>query len=123
MIDSHEAVLAWERGSPGRARRLLEAWFGSSLEPSELDTAKLLVSELVTNALVHGEGTITFRSWLDEDQLLVEVVDEGSGFEIPAGLPRLGESGGWGLHLVAAQASRWGVFEGTTHVWFTLERN
>jgi anti-sigma regulatory factor (Ser/Thr protein kinase) len=122
MVDWHETTLNWERSSPGRARRLLEAWFGSSLEPSELDTAKLLVTELVTNAMVHGEGTITLRSGLDDDQLMVEVIDEGSGFEVPAGPPPLDDSGGWGLQLVATKASRWGVFEGTTHVWFALER-
>jgi hypothetical protein len=30
--------------------------------------------------------------------------------------------GGWGLSIVDALASRWGVHEGTTHVWFELER-
>ncbi|HEY3726673.1 MAG TPA: ATP-binding protein [Solirubrobacteraceae bacterium] len=122
MVEAHEAVLGWEQGSPGRARKLLEAWFGSSLGPTQLDTAKLLVSELVTNALVHGEGEITFRSGLDDDELFVEVIDEGAGFEVPVARRRLGGSGGWGLQLVASEASRWGVVGGTTHVWFALER-
>ena len=28
--------------------------------------------------------------------------------------------GGWGLHLVDQVAQRWGVHEGSTHVWFEL---
>ena len=29
---------------------------------------------------------------------------------------------GWGLKIVDSQSSRWGGHEGTTHVWFELER-
>ncbi len=32
------------------------------------------------------------------------------------------EPGGWGLHLVEALTDRWGVYEGSTHVWFEIER-
>ena len=28
--------------------------------------------------------------------------------------------GGWGLHLVDQVATRWGVREGSTHVWFEI---
>ena len=30
--------------------------------------------------------------------------------------------GGWGLHLVQTLSERWGVHEGSTHVWFEIER-
>ena len=30
--------------------------------------------------------------------------------------------GGWGLHLVQTLSNRWGVHEGSTHVWFEIER-
>ena len=30
--------------------------------------------------------------------------------------------GGWGLHLVQTLSKRWGVHEGSTHVWFEIER-
>jgi hypothetical protein len=29
--------------------------------------------------------------------------------------------GGWGLHLVQTLSERWGVHEGSTHVWFEIE--
>jgi hypothetical protein len=32
------------------------------------------------------------------------------------------EVGGWGLHLVQTLSNRWGVHEGSTHVWFEIER-
>ncbi len=105
-----------------QARRLLEERYGAALDPSELDTAKLLTTELVNNAVLHGHGRITLRTGLDEDRLLIEVIDEGSGFERVLGQRDLNTIGGMGLYVVEAAASRWGVHEGTTHVWFELER-
>ncbi len=58
---------------------------------------------------------------LDEDRLLVEVVDEGSGFERGLRRSDFEQIGGWGLDIVEEVSSRWGVHEGTTHVWFELE--
>jgi anti-sigma regulatory factor (Ser/Thr protein kinase) len=90
--------------------------FRAALAIGELDTAKPLASELVTNALRHGHGTITLRGHLDEDRLLIEVIDQGSGFERTARQRDFDELGGWGLHIVDAEASRWGVHEGTARV-------
>ncbi|HUA70919.1 MAG TPA: ATP-binding protein [Solirubrobacteraceae bacterium] len=67
--------------APGIARRSLADWLAPAVDDDELDTARLLVSELVTNAVIHGRGEITLRATLDEDRLLVEVIDEGRGFE------------------------------------------
>ena len=33
------------------------------------------------------------------------------------------EVGGWGLHLVQTLSDRWGVYEGSTHVWFEIDRD
>ena len=67
--------------APAIARASLVAWCGSELEDDQLETAKLLVSELVTNAVVHGEGRIALWARIDEDRVLVDVADEGGGFE------------------------------------------
>ncbi|HEX8159436.1 MAG TPA: ATP-binding protein [Solirubrobacteraceae bacterium] len=92
------------------------------IEGDLLADAELLVSELTSNAILHGKGqTITLRAWLDEDRLLVEVVDDGSGFEHELRRKDFEQVGGWGLELVEDVSSRWGVREGTTHVWFELE--
>jgi anti-sigma regulatory factor (Ser/Thr protein kinase) len=108
--------------APGIARRSLADWLAPAVEADELDTARLLVSELVTNAVVHGRGEITLRATLDEDRLLVEVIDEGRGFERTVRQQDFASIGGRGLAIVEAEASRWGIHEGTTHVWFELER-
>lgn len=108
--------------APAIARRSIVRWLAPDVEPDELDTAKLLVSELVTNAVVHGHGEITLRAKLDEDRLLVEVIDQGQGFERTVRQRDFAGIGGRGLAIVDSEASRWGIHEGTTHVWFELER-
>jgi anti-sigma regulatory factor (Ser/Thr protein kinase) len=108
--------------APARARLQLEEWFAPELEDAGLRTAKLLASELVTNAVLHGEGSIILRAALDADRLLVEVIDQGAGFERVVDEHDFEKVGGWGLRIVDTEASRWGVHEGTTHVWFELER-
>ncbi len=111
---SHEA--------PWVARSSLAAWLGVELEADELHNAKLLASELVTNAVLHGKGRITFRVDLNDDRVLVEVIDEGAGFEHRARRSEFEDLHGRGLAIVESESSRWGIHEGTTHVWFELER-
>jgi anti-sigma regulatory factor (Ser/Thr protein kinase) len=108
--------------APGMARKLVERSFADWLDPEELDRAKLAVSELTTNAVVHGEGAITLVADIDESRLLVEVIDEGSGFEYTVRQRKFDEIGGRGLNIVDQETSRWGMHEGTTHVWFEIER-
>jgi len=45
------------------------------------------------------------------------------GFERVLRRRAFDQVGGWGLEIVEDVASRWGVHEGTTHVWFELERS
>ncbi|MGB0097895.1 MAG: ATP-binding protein [Solirubrobacteraceae bacterium] len=123
MPEPIEVELPRDPSAAMRARHLVAEAFAVKLESDELDRATLMVSELVNNALLHGNGVITLRMALDEDRLLVEVSDEGSGFERVIRQRAFEQLGGWGLGLVDAQASRWGVHEGTTHVWFEIERS
>jgi len=119
---SVQLKLAPDPGVPAAARRLLERSFGDWLDPAELERAKLAVSELTTNAVCHGRGEITLQAELAPDRLLVEVIDQGPGFEHVAAPAELEKIGGWGLRLVDAQTSRWGVGEGATRVWFEIQR-
>jgi anti-sigma regulatory factor (Ser/Thr protein kinase) len=109
--------------APGEARRALTGWYATVLERDELYRAKLLASELVTNAILHGQGRIMLRSHIDEDRVVVEVMDEGTGFEHEVRRRDFEDVGGRGLAIVDSEASRWGIHEGTTHVWFELERS
>jgi anti-sigma regulatory factor (Ser/Thr protein kinase) len=117
-----EVVINRDPGAGAQARRLVEELSAGRLEVDELGRAKLLVSELVNNAVVHGRGTISLKVDLDDDRLHVEVIDEGSGFEREVRQSDHESLGGRGLTIVEAESSRWGLHEGTTHVWFEIER-
>jgi anti-sigma regulatory factor (Ser/Thr protein kinase) len=109
--------------APWHARRAVER-LGPAIDPDVRPDVLLLVSELVTNSVKYGdEGAL--RLQIDAEapgEVRVEVVDQGGGF-VPAARDRpLGEPGGWGLHLVEALTDRWGVYEGSTHVWFEIDR-
>jgi PAS domain S-box-containing protein len=114
-----------EPHAAAEARRALDL-IGQRLERSTLENAKLLVSELVTNAVRHGPhrtgAEVKLRASLRPDALRVEVVDEGAGFVPPPA--RLLAVGGWGLVLVDRVADRWGIHDaGPTRVWFELDRS
>ena len=81
MRASIETELPRNLDAASRARRLLDELLASQLEATQLDRSKLLVSELVNDAVLHGQGKITLRVDLDEDRLRAEVIDEGSVFE------------------------------------------
>lgn len=109
--------------TPGIARRRLAETFAADLDADELYDAKLLTSELVTNALIHGRGSIKLHALLDENRLTVDVADQGDGFERKARKRNSGAVGGHGLYIVDAIASRWGIHQGSSHVWFQLDRH
>jgi Histidine kinase-like ATPase domain len=106
--------------APWLARRSLGDWYGATLRPGELHLAKLLTSELVTNAVLHGHGRITLSARLERQRLVVEVADEGGGFEYVAGQHSVDHLRGRGLAIVDAESARWGIDDGETHVWFEL---
>ncbi|MFI6346485.1 SpoIIE family protein phosphatase [Streptomyces sp. NPDC050560] len=109
-----------EAQSVGRARELARArlleW---DLDPLA-DTAELLVSELVTNALRYGEGEIRLRLLLDRT-LVCEVWDAGL-VQPRRRRARDTDEGGRGLQLVGLLSAAWGSRRtpaGKT-VWFEM---
>jgi anti-sigma regulatory factor (Ser/Thr protein kinase) len=123
MSESLEVEFPRDRGASRVARQLLADRFGTSLTADELDTMRLLVSELVNNAVIHGQGQITLKAQADDRQVRVDVIDGGTGFERHVRHKGFDALGGRGLQIVEAESSRWGISEGTTHVWFELERH
>jgi anti-sigma regulatory factor (Ser/Thr protein kinase) len=109
--------------APANARRAVEH-FGAILDPEVVPDVRLLVSELISNSVKYGgEGQVQLiLQSEDRRHVRVEVVDQGVGF-VPTVRDRpKTEPGGWGLHLVEALTQRWGVFDGSTHVWFEIDR-
>lgn len=94
----------------------LRTW---NLEPA-IDDATLLVSELVTNAILHARSPVDLVVRKVRTAVRVEVYDEGSGVAQP--LSSELEPSARGLGLVQAVATRWGVEDaevGKT-VWFEI---
>ena len=107
------------------ARRALDD-LGGELPGGRMRDVRLLVSELVTNAVRHadlaGEDVIELVIELADHRLRVEVHDPGGGFVPSAPSPDPARPSGWGLYLVAELADRWGVdSDETTLVWFELD--
>jgi anti-sigma regulatory factor (Ser/Thr protein kinase) len=83
------------RNAREQARKALSQW-----ELSEhADDTELIVSELVANAIRHGEGQIGVRISYDGTQLRVEVHDDGAGRPVRHPVAAEAESGR-GLKLV-----------------------
>jgi anti-sigma regulatory factor (Ser/Thr protein kinase) len=123
-----ELALSLDRdpGAPAVARAAMAGFCeGRSVSGSVLSTLLLLVSEIVTNAVIHADAEpsepVGFAAWLHRAFVRVEVTDQGSGFTVqPRDPSRL--DGGYGLFLLEKQARRWGLSRarGTT-VWFEVE--
>lgn len=104
--------------APARARRLLDE-VDVQLPQQRLDDARLLLSEIVMNAVEHvrEHGPIEVTLSVHGGALRVDVVDPGSGFEPRERDP--GSERGWGLQFVQRLSDRWGVER--NRVWFELE--
>jgi anti-sigma regulatory factor (Ser/Thr protein kinase) len=103
------------------ARRALDDLEGT-LDPAVLPDVRLLVSELITNSVKYGgEGPVRLEVQASGRSVRAEIIDQGVGFEPKVRDGDLDRVGGWGLHLTERLTSRWGTYEGSTHVWFEID--
>ncbi|MFJ5310009.1 ATP-binding protein [Streptomyces sp. NPDC088350] len=115
-MNPSEKFFRRERRSVPAARRFAHAFLAEwGLAGAERSGDVLLcVSELATNALVHGvPAGRQFRVFLryDGQVLRVEVHDSGGGVPRVDAHPEDTDEGGRGLLLVSALADKWGVGE------------
>lgn len=91
-----------------------------AIDPSVLEVAELLTSELVANAVLHGIGPINLHVVADEAYLRVEVADGSAALPAIAGAPPA--VGGRGLAIIEHLARTWGADATPTGktVWFEL---
>jgi PAS domain S-box-containing protein len=109
------------------ARRAVDE-LGGGAEPVShllLEDLRLLVSEVVTNAVRHASTTpddaIEFTARAGNGRVRVEVTDPGAGFRYDGPSGALDTEGGWGLYLVDRIADRWGIeSDPSTRVWFEI---
>ena len=108
--------------APSIARAHLRS-FAHGVAAEALDDAVLMVSELVTNALVHGQPAIFLGLRQSTDRLSVAVDDFGTA-TVEMAAPVRGQVSGRGLIIVNALATRWGVSATETgpgkQVWFDV---
>jgi CheY-like chemotaxis protein len=85
------------------------------------EIANLLVSEVVTNAVVHGRSASRLSIESRGDALCVQVTDWGGGAVVMRPLLPLA-MGGRGLHIVDALADVWGTISTprSKTVWFEM---
>jgi hypothetical protein len=95
--------------APRMARRLM-AVHTASFPEAMRDDADVLISELVTNALVHGRPAITVELTTWAAGVHVAVHDTSPTLpELPAHTPALGQATGRGLLIIDALSSGWGI--------------
>jgi anti-sigma regulatory factor (Ser/Thr protein kinase) len=80
-------------------------------------------SELVTNAIMHGEGGVDVTVLRLADRLRLEVLDEGFGSRpIQIRDASTTGQGGWGLRLVEGISDSWGADRQPGHTLVWMER-
>ncbi|MGZ6832150.1 MAG: ATP-binding protein [Mycobacteriaceae bacterium] len=96
----------------------------AGMPTEKLDLACLLVSELVSNAVLHGSGIVVLAVARHHQSLRVEVEDESPDMPVIIESLVLMDHGA-GLRLVVALAANWGVAsrddgQPGKRVWFAL---
>jgi serine/threonine-protein kinase RsbW len=123
MAITRHADLDGSRHSPARARATVRQMADEAgLRPDAAEVLALLASELVTNAVMHGEPPIELDASVDGQVARVTVSDHDA--RMPS-LRRPGpdDASGRGLAIVEALSSRWHAepaAEGK-RVWFELD--
>ena len=107
-----------------RTAREAVVFVAEGIPQQELETARLLVTELVTNSVRHApngrRATVDLTVSVERNLLHIEVADRSP---TPARPKPPSHEGGYGLALVDAMASRWGAEQrsGRNVTWFDLE--
>ena len=105
------------RASVTDARRAVAGWLDANgVDGHRVHDALLALTELATNAVRSARTAFEVRSWLTEDEVVLEVTDDGPGFEAaipsdPRQLDPLAEAGR-GLFLATALVDDWAIETG-----------
>jgi anti-sigma regulatory factor (Ser/Thr protein kinase) len=121
QTEEFRLVLSPDTRAGWRTRHALRQRFSKSLPPQTLIDLTAIVTELVNNAVAHGPGKpITVALVADAHVIRGEVADQGNPAAAIPDIKAANQKGVHGLALVDKLASRWEVYEGSTHVWFEL---
>lgn len=113
MASPEQIELSPEPSSVAMARSFVRECVRRSFRDTSedlIDDAMLLVSELVSNAILHGRPTIQLSVAVSRSAIEVDVSDQGDlppEALVPVVDPR--QTRGRGLHLVDLLSTSWGV--------------
>ncbi|MFF5567690.1 ATP-binding protein [Streptomyces sp. NPDC012623] len=119
-----EVAMTPDRVRVAQIRRIAVAHMRLWAVPTPMaEEARLVVSELVTNAIEHGRGAVLLRMRHTDDKLRIEVTDENPAHAQLQEADRE-DLCGRGLFLVASLADVWGVSGNGRTTWaaFSLAR-
>lgn len=109
--------------SPRLARRFVGEALDDLGAQDASESAVLLVSELVTNAVLHARTDVdVVVAAHDDERVRVSVIDRNPSMPAQRSFSPTAGSGR-GLHLVESVASRWGIEakEPGKEVWFEID--
>jgi anti-sigma regulatory factor (Ser/Thr protein kinase) len=112
LHSSHETSRAFEAEltSPGAARLFVkEALRHWGQEESVIEDARLLISELAANAVIHTQSPFSVSIASEPSRLRLAVHDRSNAVPTTIGRSEDAPAGGRGLQIVAAVADDWGV--------------
>lgn len=116
-------AFAPDAASVAAARGAVDALLADAETSAEFSFAlRLVVSELMTNAIVYGSGADEIRLdvTLHRDHAHVSIHNVGAAIDLTR-LRRVRQSGGRGLEIVAAMSERWGIDTGSTGTTMTAQ--
>jgi anti-sigma regulatory factor (Ser/Thr protein kinase) len=105
---SVQTVLPNAASSPAAARHVLAEALRDGCGSETIETAQLLLSEVVTNAVLHAQGEIHVSVACDGGRVRVEVADASRNAPAPRRASAHATTGR-GMMLVDAIAAAWGV--------------
>jgi two-component sensor histidine kinase len=124
----HRVWLSGGRDAPTGARAALDLITVEHFDETACADLRLLVSELVSNAVLHGGAgdytdDIELVIELSRTLLRVECIDPVGGFDAPASTNGHVAVSGHGLKIVDSLSARWGTRHGGTgSTWFEFAR-
>lgn len=106
--------------APASARDLVNGAL-SGRDAETVQTVSLVVSELVSNAVLHGSrqgDSVGIELSVEPGHIRIEVIDFGEGFDPSQPIT---DTSGYGLRIVESLSREWGVDRGPPHkVWCEL---
>jgi anti-sigma regulatory factor (Ser/Thr protein kinase) len=124
-IESRTTRLRPGPHAPGQARRWIR-WFEGYLTPEAAHDLQIVVSELVSNAVLHAglseNDSIELAAQVRRDHLRVTVCDHGRGINpnLPSGPPDATILGGRGMYIIRRLTRRMLIEGGGGRVTFEI---